>query len=134
MLSDTVKQFIEKIGLTYVASADESGFPHLAAGRDVQVPDARHVAFEAWFCKITLHNVAHNPHVAVAVTDPATGEGYQLLGEVERAVDVAILDGYAPEMEEPGMPQVETRLVVRVEQIMAFSTGAHSDRPLGGEG
>lgn len=131
MISETVRQFMEKAGLAYVASADEAGFPHLAAGRDLQVPDSRHVAFEAWFCHVTLHNVAHNPRVAIAVTDPATGDGYQLLGVVEQAEDVAILDGFAPGLEEPGMPQFETRLVVRVEQVMAFSAGVHSDRPLG---
>jgi hypothetical protein len=49
---------------------------------------------------------------------------------VEKVIPIGILDGYAPEVEAPGTPQVESRMVVRVEEIMEFSTGAHTDHPL----
>jgi hypothetical protein len=77
-----------------------------------------------------LENVAEVPRVALAVIDAATGGGYQLVGTVEKVIPIGILDGYAPEAEAPGTPQVESRMVVRVEEIMEFSTGAHTDHPL----
>ena len=129
MISDAMKLFIETIDYAFVASADERGTPHLAAGSAPKVPDPHHLLFEAWFCPTTLRNVVHNPRVSVAVVTPS-GAGYQLGGTVEKIVDAALLNGYAPEMEEPGMPQVQSRLVVRVDEVMEFSAGTHTDRPL----
>jgi predicted pyridoxine 5'-phosphate oxidase superfamily flavin-nucleotide-binding protein len=130
MISDKLKLFIETIDRAYVASADESGVPHLAAGTDPKIPDPRHLVFEAWFCPTTLRNVARNPRVTVAIVVPDSGAGYQLCGTVETMIDTAVLDGYAPGTEEPGLPQVQSRLVVRVDEVMEFSAGVHSDRPL----
>lgn len=129
MISDKLKHFLEETGRAYVASADVDGQPHLAIGQDLKVPDASHVVFEAWFCPKTLENVARNPLVALVVLDPATGIGYQLAGSVEDTTAVGILDGYLPE-EKPGMPQVESRLSIRIEALMEFSRGAHNDQAI----
>jgi hypothetical protein len=131
MISEKLKKFIEKTNFAFVASADQRSRPHLAAGRGLKVPDPDHVVFEAWFCRQTLENVAEVPRVTVAVIDAATGAGYQLAGTVEKVIPIGILNGFAPELEAPGTPQVESRMVVRVEEIMEFSTGAHTDKPLG---
>ena len=69
--------------------------------------------------------------MAVALPDPATGNGYQFTGVVEKREDTAVLNGYLPDLEPPGLPQVRTRLEVRVQRVMAFTADAHSDRPLG---
>ncbi len=129
MISDAIKLFIEAIDVAFVASADETGTPHLAAGREPKVPDPDHLVFEAWFCHTTLRNVALNPRVSVAAVTGAGG-GYQFGGTVERIIDTAFLDGYAPGTEALDMPQVQSRLVVRVDEVMEFSSGAHTDRPL----
>ena len=130
MISPKMKQFMESTGRAVVASADALGAPHLAMGQDLKVPDPQHVVFEAWFCPKTLENVAGNPKVAIAVTDPASGMGFQLSGVVENSSSIGILNGYIPEVEEPGMPQVESRLVVRIVRLMEFSPGAHTDRAI----
>jgi len=51
-----------------------------------------------------------------------------MVGRVERIEETAILDGYAPEIEtaQPS-PQVERRLVVKVEKVIAFSHAPHTD-------
>lgn len=131
MLSGEIKRFIEAIPVAFVASADEGGQPHLAAGRDVKVLDAEHLAFAEWFCLTTLRNVSRNPQVSVSVVEPETGNGYQFSGRVTQTSETAILDGYAPEIEAPGTPQALTRFVVRVAEVMAFSAGMHTDLPLG---
>jgi hypothetical protein len=130
MISQKLKKFIEEANWAFVASADQRSRPHLAASRGLKVPDAEHIVFEAWFCRRTLENVAEVPRVTLVVIDPATGAGYQFTGMVTHVSAIGILDGYAPEAEAPGTPQVESRMVVRVEEIMEFSTGAHTDHPI----
>lgn len=134
MINENIKLFIEKSEYAIVASADKNGCPHLAAGRELRVPDPCHLVFEAWFCFTTLQNLAENPLVAVVVADPATGSGFQFIGRKERSEDAAILDGYVPGLETSGMPQVLSRLYLLVESIMAFSAGAHTDQQLGEDG
>jgi len=130
MITENVKSFIENTKFAVVASADSLGRPHLAAGSDLRVPDPNHLVLEAWFCMTTLQNVTANPRVAVIVTDPVSCSGYQLLGSVERNEGIAMIDGYAPEVEKPGTPQVESRLEVRIDTLMVFSAGVHSDLPM----
>jgi hypothetical protein len=130
MITEIVKCFIEGMAYAVVASADSRCRPHLATGRDLRVPDPDHLVLDAWFCVTTLQNVATNPRVAVIIADPVTSNGYQLLGHVEKAEGIAMMDGYAPEAELPGTPQVQSRLVVRVDTLMAYSAGVHSDLPM----
>ncbi|HEY4744591.1 MAG TPA: pyridoxamine 5'-phosphate oxidase family protein [Desulfuromonadaceae bacterium] len=132
MLTDDIKRFIETIPLAFVASADTAGHPHLALGNDIRALDGDHLLFENWFCQTTLRNVGLNPRVAVAVMSRDMATGYQFIGNVAHGFDAAILNGYAPEQEPPGEPQTLTRLVVRVEVILAFCSGIHTDLVLGG--
>jgi len=130
MITDRIKEFIESQDYALVASADQEGKPHLAAGRGLKVVDSAHLAIEAWFCHRTLKNVLRNPRVAVGIINRKTGAGYQLTGVVERSVDAAILDGYAPGMEKPGTPQVMERFLVKVDAVLEFSPESHTDRSL----
>ena len=112
----------------FVATADDAGLPHLAcAGRLTAAPDGRVLVTE-WFCPGTLENVAGNPRVSLAVWDAKTDAGYQLIGEVERLEDVAVLDGYMPQAAgKPPLPQVQRRIVVRVESVLDFRRAPHTD-------
>jgi uncharacterized protein len=131
MITDDVKSFAERVGHAFVATCDANGVPHLAAGNGVAVVKPNRLVFEAWFCPTTMRNLEENSRVAVAIADPMTGSGYQFYGRVEREDDVATLDGFIPDQEPTGLPQVQWRLEVRVENVMAFTADAHSDRPLG---
>lgn len=131
MLTDALKRFIETIPLAFVASADTAGHPHLALGSDIRALDGEHLLFENWFCQTTLRNVGQNPRVAVAAMAPDMATGYQFIGTVVHGFDAAILNGYAPDREPPGEPQTLTRLVVRVEKVLAFCSGIHTDLPVG---
>jgi len=51
-----------------------------------------------------------------------------VLGLVEKVEEVAMMNGYSPEIDETAaMPQVENRLLVRVNKVIAFSHAPHSD-------
>lgn len=130
ILTEEMVRFIEEAGHAFVASANATGHPHLAAGRDLHVRNNSHLVFEAWFCRTTMENITANPMVAVAVAAPAADKGYQFGGVVESATDTAIMDGYTKEGEDSALPQVQYRLVIRVDTVMEFSSGIHSDQPL----
>jgi hypothetical protein len=64
----------------------------------------------------------------MVVWDAPSDKGYQLLGLVEKIEEIAMMNGYSPEIDETiVMPQVENRLLVRVDKIIAFSHAPHSD-------
>lgn len=132
MISAEIKRFVEAQGMATVASTAADGRPHLALGSDIKVLDDEHLLFENWFCQTTLRNVAQNRQVAVAVMSPGTTSGYQFIGSVVHGFDVALLDGYTPGAVPVSDLQALTRLVVRVEEVLAFCTGIHSDIPVGG--
>jgi uncharacterized protein len=131
MITEAIQRLAERVGHAFVATSDAKGHPHLAAGRGISVIAPNRLVFESWFCLTTLRNLQENPRIAVAVVDPANGNGYQFTGIVEKREDTAILNGYIPDLEPPGLPQVQWRLEILVESVMAFSADAHSDRPLG---
>ena len=132
MISAEVKRFAEGIALAMVASADASGKPHLALGSDIKVIDGQHLMLENWYCQTTLKNLEQNPCLAIAVMAPDMKIGYQFIGQLAYGFDVALLSGYAPAMEPPGEPQALTRLIVKVEEILAFCSGIDTDQPLDG--
>jgi uncharacterized protein len=132
MITDEITRFIEGISLAMVASADVSGNPHLALASGIKVLDGHHLVLEDWYCQTTLRNVDQNSNIAIAVMAQDSKIGYQFIGKVVHGYDVAILDGYVPEAEQSGELQALTRFVVRVEEILAFCSGIHTDRPLGG--
>lgn len=131
MITEEIRQFADRVGHAFVATADATGRPHLAAGRDLSILEPARLVFESWFCQTSLKNLQENPNVAVVVADPSTGNGFQFIGHVERIADTAVLDGYVPDLEPSGQPQVQWRLEIRVESVLAFTADAHSDRPLG---
>lgn len=133
MIPQGTRRFIEEVDYALLASASADGQPHLAAGYGLRVVDDTHVEFDSWLCLRTRENIAANAHVAVMVLDPSGQKGYQLIGQVEKASEVALLDGYPHGAEKPGTPQVESALTVRVEAVTRFSGGVHTDRLLADE-
>ena len=132
MRSETLQKAVElatKLHHVFVATADRSGLPHVAAAGEIALTSEGHVAIGAWFCPGTVENLQHNRHVSLVVWDSSDDTGYQLLGEVKEVRDLSFLDGYAPETESPApSPQVERQLIVRVTEILAFTHAPHSDR------
>ena len=131
MDTETLKKAVdlaEKIQHIMVATADSTGKPHVATALKLKILSDDRVAVEAWFCPGTVINLGQNHKVALVVWDPASDNGYQLIGKVEKIEDLAILNGYTTEIEElEPSPQVERQLEVRVDSILVFSRAPHSD-------
>ncbi len=119
-----------KIGHVLVATVGADGMPHIAAAGQVAQAAGR-LEVTAWFCPVTVVNLQGSPTVAVVVWDPGRDLGYQLLGRAEEVSEVAQLDGYLPALEEHHpQPQVERKLVIKVERILDFRHAPHSDSEL----
>jgi hypothetical protein len=121
----------KKVGYVFVATADATGLPHVAAAGKIRLtPDEGRVAVEAWFCPRTVANLQSNQHTALIIwdPDPSIDNGYQLLGETEKVEDIAIMNGYGPGLEDKSaLPQVERRLLIRVDKIIGFRRSPHTD-------
>jgi hypothetical protein len=121
----------EKLGHVFVATADSSGMPHVAAAAQLNKISDNHVAVSAWFCPGTVANLDDNHCISLVVWDPLSDQGFQILGAVENIAEQAMMNGYSPDGElEAPIPQVERKLQVRVDKILAFSHAPHSDLDL----
>jgi hypothetical protein len=130
-MTEAVQSAVRDAEVAYIASADDQGEPHLAVSRQVRVVDAEHVAFTGWFCPKSVANIADNPRVSLAVWDAGRDHGYQLLGEVTASDIAAIQDGWNGPAEKGGpLPQEEHEFTFRVDAILEFTSGLHSDESL----
>jgi hypothetical protein len=129
MIPERIKKLIETTPLIFIASADQAGLPHMAIGEQVIVSSDM-LIFENWFCPETLQNISDNSKVAIVAVLPETGKGYQLIGSVISTDDSAFLTGYDPSIYMPGTPHFLTRFAVRVDKILEFTSGIHSDLPI----
>jgi hypothetical protein len=132
MKRDTLEDavgLVDEVEHAFVATADADGLPHLAAAGAVSIGGADRVGVTEWFCPGTMANLEASRQIALVIWDPETDRGYQLLGQVTEIEDRAVIDGYVPEAGEGTSPQVERELVIRVDEILHFSQGAHSDEP-----
>jgi hypothetical protein len=128
-IPERVKGMVTKDQIVLVATSDRAGVPHLAAAKGLSLLDDEQVAFEEWFCFQTLKNIAENPRIALSLLETGGEHGFQLVGLVEGAEPTEMLDGYSPaEGEAPSrIPQAKHRVRIRVQKILALSTGPHSD-------
>ena len=116
-LLNTAVELAEKLEHVFVATA----------GKLSQTSEGQ-ITVAAWFCPGTVANLKNNRKISLVVWDAPLDRGYQLLGRVEKVEEIAMMDGYSPEADKyPPMPQVENRLLVRVDKVIAFSHAPHSD-------
>lgn len=132
MKTDVVKKVValgEKVRHILVATADSGGLPHVAAAGTIDHADGPRIEVSAWFCPGTLANLSENRKLALIVWDPQSDYGYQLLGQMEDMVEVSIMNGFEPESKASApMPQIERKLLIRVDRVLTFSHAPHSDQ------
>ncbi len=118
----------QRIGSVCVATADRRGVPHIATAGKMDMNDEGCLAITEWFCPGTMANLQMNKFVSIVVWDRDSDSGYQMLGKLEKIEELGILNGYAPDIESgPPLPQVERRLLIKIEKITDFKLGPHSD-------
>jgi hypothetical protein len=132
MITEPIRRLIENLSYVFVATADSSGQLHMAIGGQVIISGDSLLIFENLFCPATLQNITCNTNVSVVAVLPDTGKGYQMLGSVKRSSDPATQDGCDPADDLPERSQVLTRFIVKVEKVLEFTSGIHTDIPIVG--
>jgi hypothetical protein len=118
----------KKIEHFFVALVGGDGFPYVNFARRIERESDNQLAIEEWICPLTVVHLSANPKMAVLIWDPATDDGYEILGEVLMFEGRSFLNGFAPEEEESAyVPQVKRRLILRAEKITAFSHALRCD-------
>jgi hypothetical protein len=113
----------------FIATADPEGFPHITLAEKISLISDHEISVTGWFCPVTESNLARNPKAAVIVWDRKSDRGFQITGRRSREEDIAIMDGYAPGLDETvSIPQVERELIIRMERISNFSRTQHNDQ------
>lgn len=111
----------------FIATTDASASPHIAVAGPLAM-QGELLGVSAWYCPQTLSNIEKNRQIAVAVWDKTADAGYQIIGQCEKIEDIAVMDGFFPQIEgQTVFPQVEKRLHVRIEKIYYFTQARHSD-------
>jgi hypothetical protein len=125
MNSRRIEQAIElgkRLDHFFVALVGSDGFPYLTYARKIDQVSETQLTVEEWICPLTVKHFSENSKMAVLIWDPASDDGYEILGEVLMFESLAFLNGFAPEVEEKAyLPQVKRRLIVRAEKIAAYS-------------
>ena len=131
MKTGLLKKAVElstKTGYIFVATADKTGMAHVGVAGKMSLVDQDSLSVTEWFCPGTISNLQNNSNISIVVWDKTCDVGCQMLGNLAGFEDIGVLDGYSPELKsQPPMPQVQRRLLVKVQKIMDFKLAPHSD-------
>ena len=118
----------KKVEYFFVALVGSGGFPYVNSAHQIEQVAENQFTIEEWICPLTVQHLSENPKIAVLIWDPVTDDGYEILGEVLMFEGQAILNGFAPEVEDSAyLPQVKRKLIIRAEKITAFSHALRCD-------
>ncbi len=117
-----------KMEYVLIGTANRKKEPHIAVATGINIVDDVHVSVSAWFCPTTVINLFENPFLSLVVWDSQSDRGYQLIGESEGIENMAVLGCWTPEVDkQTPVPQVERRVLVRVDRIIDFKHAPHND-------
>ncbi len=96
-----------------ISTADKAGVPHIASvGGIGRLADDK-LVLDDWHCPTTRLNLQNNSPITLVVWDIATDTGYQMVGEVEAL--------------QPCLDTYDGELVARINKVVSFSHGRHTD-------
>lgn len=118
----------KKLEHLFISLNGTEGFPYINSAHGIEQIAENQVAIEEWTCPVTVRDLSEHPEMAILIWDPATDDGYEILGRVLMIESQECLNGYAPEAEQNTFaPQVRRRLFIRAEKIVAFSHDLRCD-------
>src|ERR1700752_756705 len=129
LLSEDMKQMVERQRLGFVATTCPDGSPNLSPKGTLRVLDDEHLVFADLRSPGTIRNLQQNSIVEVNVVDPFVRKGYRFKGEarlLERGEEfdalVAFYSGlglsYAPR-------KIQTVVIIRVVKGRPLISPAH---------
>jgi hypothetical protein len=115
----------QRVGHVLIATVGAG--PHVAAAGKVALLPGGLLSVTEWFCPGTLANLDADNRVAVVAWDAAADRGFQVIGRVEQAENLAVMDGYSPELAGRPAPLAQWQLAIRPERILDFTRAPHTD-------
>ena len=83
LITDEIKQFVNKVKLGFVATVSPDGTPNLSPKGTTVAYDDEHLVFADIHSPGTINNLKHNPVVEINVVDIFTRKGYRFKGIAE---------------------------------------------------
>ena len=123
-----------KVGHFFIATADLEGVTHIAAASVLEKTGSESVVVSDWFCPGTVRNLRQNNRISLVIWKSSADFGYQLIGYFEEFKTAGLVNGYAAERGGSlSVQQSDKRLLVRIQSIITFTLGPHSDAEEGHE-
>lgn len=127
-LLDRALDLFRKVGYVFLVTSDSNGLAHLSVASKLELKPEKELRVSSWFCPTTVTNLQINPNIGVIVWDKDSDSGYQILGRTKELMNLAMLDGYVPNIEERiKFPQVEWGVEIEPEKILLFKKSPHTD-------
>jgi hypothetical protein len=119
-IPDEVKTFLDEGRLAYVATCGRDGRPHLVPKGSVAVLDDEHLVFADLYTGQTRKNLEENPHISVAVVNPAGYVGYEVRGLAEIVERGPAFDAIAARVTHGQMTYHRAKhgVKIRVEEVV----------------
>jgi len=102
-----------------LATVDETGTPRLTPVEECTPAGEGRIAIKAWVDVPPIPCRSGPSRITVLVCN-ADGHGYQLIGQVVRSQEAAVLDGLAEIEQQVHFPQVERFLLMQVDSVEDF--------------
>jgi uncharacterized protein len=80
MLTEEMKQMVERLRLCYVATVTPDGKPNLSPKGSLKVVDDDHLAFADIASPVTIRNLQTNPFIEINMVDPFLRRGFRFKG------------------------------------------------------
>ena len=133
MKAELIKQVVDlaaRQSHVWLATVGADGRPHMTTAGNIFLEEGDRIVLREWFCPTTVTNAKANPAASIVVWPGGEEDGFQLLGQIEGLREHAVLDGYDPVVEgKASLPQVQREMIVRIEEVLCFRHGPHSDTP-----
>ncbi|MBN1919486.1 MAG: pyridoxamine 5'-phosphate oxidase family protein [Verrucomicrobia bacterium] len=113
-------------GYVWVASCDTNGLPHLALSSTLDMPDDTIALLGGFCCVHTIDNVRLNPRIALGVWDAASGDGWQLVGQVRNIAITEAPDASAVHLGSDNAG-VHYTITVFIDKALHLTPERHSD-------
>ncbi|MFH1624319.1 MAG: pyridoxamine 5'-phosphate oxidase family protein [Pseudomonadota bacterium] len=118
-ITDEMKQLIEQVRLSYVATAGKDGKPNVSPKGSIAVLDDETLVFADLYSEKTRKNLLENPQVAIDVLNVEARKGFQFKGRVELLQDGPIYDKVAENLKQkmPKLPPPKYVVKVKVAEV-----------------
>jgi predicted pyridoxine 5'-phosphate oxidase superfamily flavin-nucleotide-binding protein len=114
-ITEDMRQLIEQVGLSFVATVCPDGTPNLSPKATLSVLDDEHLVFANIRSPQTVRNLDTNPNVEVNVVDVFRRRGYRFKGTAEVLDSGPLFEEITGELRERLGPRYPLKQIVKIK-------------------